>query len=84
MILSYPEPQKDFVGLFYDHLPEQFRLATIDDFHEQGKKKTGMIFLVRWVEETRYSVWDVDENLTGEKIIPFIREKRVFVLRDDQ
>ena len=84
MILTYPEPLKDEIGTFYEGLPEEFKLATIDDFHEQGKKKIGMIFLVRWVEETRYSVWEVDENLTGEKIIPFIREKRVFVLRDDQ
>ncbi len=83
MILKYPEPQKDEIGLFYNRLPAQFRPATIDDFHNQGMKKIGMIFLVRWVDEQRYSVWKVTESLTAEKILPFIKQKRVFILDQD-
>lgn len=79
MTLAYPQPQKDDIGLFYTHLPDQFRLATIDDFHHQGMKKIGMIFLVRWVDEHRYSVWKVTDSLTAEKILPFIEQKRIFI-----
>ena len=82
MTITYPEPQKDFVGLFYDHLPEQFRLATIDDFHEHGQKKIGMVYIVQWNDQVRFSFRKVDENLQGSKINPFIKANMVFVLKE--
>ena len=80
MSIHYPEPKKDHIGLYFDHLPKNFRLASIDDFHVQGKKKIGMIYLVQWNDELRFSFRHVDGNLTGSKISPFIKQHKVFVL----
>ncbi len=74
-------PLKDHIGSFYDSLPEGFQQATIDDFHLQGKMNIGMIYLVQWNDEIRFSIREVNESLTGKKINPFIIANKVFVLK---
>lgn len=76
---TLPEPQIDDFGKFYESLPDAFRPATIDDFHVQGKVKSGMIYLVLWNDEIRYSYQQVNPNLKGHKIKPFIDANKVFV-----
>ena len=77
-----PEPKKDEIGLFYDSLPKEFRLASIDDFHNHGKKRIGMTYIVQWNDQVRFSIREVNESLTGKKIIPFIKANKVFVLKN--
>jgi len=81
MKIQYPEPNKDEIGLFYDHLPEEFRLACIDDFHTHGKKHIGMIYIVQWNDQIRFSIREVNDGFTGSKISPFIEANKVFVLK---
>ena len=76
---TYPEPQKDDIGLYYDHLPKNFKLATLDDFHQHGKIKIGMIYIVQWWDENRYSFRKVNSRLTARKILPFIENEQVYV-----
>jgi hypothetical protein len=64
---------------YYDKLPEGYRLATIDDFHFQGRKKIGLEFLIKWVEKEYYQICVMSENLTSLKIKQFIDDNRVFV-----
>jgi len=65
--------------LYYDKLPDGYRLATINDFHFQGKKKLGMAFLIKWeTKENYYEVCKVSEKLTGNWLVPFIKAGRVF------
>ena len=65
---------------YYDKLPVGFRLAKIDDFHENGRKRIGMQFLIQRVtQENFYEAYTVNENLTGAWIKQFIDDKRVFV-----
>ncbi len=63
----------------YDKLPEDYRIATIDDFHFQGRKKIGLEFLIKWVEKEYYQICIMSENLTSLKIKQFINDNRVFV-----
>ena len=72
----------DEIGDFYDSLPQGFKLASIDDFHTQGKLNIGMTFLVEWNDQVRFSIRKVNEDLSGKKINPFIGANKVFVLKD--
>jgi hypothetical protein len=72
----------DHIGDYYNSFPQGFKLAIIDDFHTQGKVNVGMIYLVLWNNEIRYSVRKVNDDLTGKKINPLIRVNKVFVNKD--
>ena len=65
----------DKIRDFNDSLPQGFKLAIIDDFHTHEKVNVGMIYLVLWNNDIRYSVRKVNDDLTGKKINPFIRAK---------
>jgi hypothetical protein len=64
---------------YYDKLPDGYRLAIIDDFHFQGKKKIGLQFLIRWHSAEYYQICKVSETLTSKFLIPFIESSRVYV-----
>lgn len=76
---TLPAPLIDEIGKFYESLPDEFRPATIEDFHVHGKVKVGMVFLVLWNDEVRYSYQQVKSNLSGKKIRPFLEAKKVYV-----
>ena len=78
---TLPSPKIDEIGKYYDRLPDEFRPAKMDDFHVQGKVKTGMIYLVLWNDEVRYSVQHVKHDLMGKNIKPFIDANKVFVAK---
>jgi hypothetical protein len=65
---------------YYSELPENFRLASIDDFIVTGKRRIGLIFLIQWVENASfYQVCYVSMNLTRAFLDPFLADNRVFV-----
>ena len=39
---------------YHDKLPVGFRLATLDDFTDNGKRKLGMQFLIKWCIKEDY------------------------------
>jgi len=63
----------------YDKLPVGYRLATIDDFHFQGKKRIGMEYLIRRSSTDRCDVHTVTMDMDGKWLIKFIKVNRVFV-----
>ncbi|MEI6899936.1 MAG: hypothetical protein WCL00_08660 [Bacteroidota bacterium] len=67
--------------LYYDKLPVDYIPGTLDDFHVEGKKKIGMEYLIKWSDREYYEIRVVKENLTGEWLLPFIEENRVFIKR---
>ena len=68
---------------YHDKLPARFRLATLDDFTDNGKRKLGMQFLIKWcIKEDYYQICTVSINLYSKNLIPFIAEGRVFVQTD--
>ncbi|MFZ4523000.1 MAG: hypothetical protein ACOYNC_14920 [Bacteroidales bacterium] len=65
---------------YYDILPEGFHLGCLDDFHENGTRKLGMEFLIKWaLRDDYYQICYVKESLTGAYLLPFIQDQRVFV-----
>ena len=72
--------QKDQFGWdFFDCVPCNFILATMEDFHVKGIKRIGMEFLIRYADKEKYQVCIVSERLTSEFLLPFIEENRVFI-----
>lgn len=65
---------------YYDKLPVGFRLATIDDFITDGKRKIGMMFLIQWLDDADvYQICFVSMNLDSKILSPFVEYDRVFV-----
>ncbi len=67
----------------YDKLPVEYRLATINDFHFNGRKKFGLEFLVKWADKEYYQVCIVNENLKSAWLKQFIDENRVFIKKQN-
>ena len=65
---------------YFDKLPDGFRLATINDFTTNGKRKIGMLFLIQWVDNAfYYQVCYVSMTLTTDILQPHLDDNRVFV-----
>ncbi len=65
---------------YHDILPVGFRLATLADFTDNGKRKIGMQFLIKWcIREDYYQICTVSVNLYSKNLIPFIEDGRVLV-----
>ncbi|MBE0663772.1 MAG: hypothetical protein IH597_15055 [Bacteroidales bacterium] len=63
-----------------NQLPPGFRLATLSDFHFQGRPKAGMKFILKQSNNETYEEYKVRPTLTTEEIKPFIDTGRCWVL----
>jgi len=67
---------------YYGSLPEEYRLATIDDFLDNGKRKVGMPFLIQWASAANvFQICEVKMSLTSAILYPFLAADSVFVLK---
>ncbi len=64
---------------YYDSVPDDFILATMEDFHVKGIKRIGLEFLIRYADKEKYQVCIVSERLTSVFLQPFIEANRVFI-----
>jgi len=64
---------------YYDKLPDGFHLATMDDFHVKGKKKTGMQYLIKRSNQDHYEVHHIREYTRSQSLKPFLDHEMVFV-----
>ncbi|MCX6246859.1 MAG: hypothetical protein NTW10_03910 [Bacteroidetes bacterium] len=64
---------------YYEELPEGFHLATMDDFHLKGKKKTGMQYLIKRSNQDHYEVHYIKEYTRSQSLKPFLDHEMVFV-----
>jgi hypothetical protein len=71
-------------GLKYlEKLPGDAREASMDDFHVNGRKKTGMKFLIFGIHWPVYQLYEVTDSLTAKFLEPFISDHRVFVFTSE-
>ena len=65
---------------YYDKLPVNYRLATLEDFRQDSKRKIGMRFIIQWAtNEDVYQVCEVKMTLTSAILNPFLEHDQVFV-----
>lgn len=64
---------------YFDELPKTTRLATMDDFHKDGRLKVGMYFIVHQYSDGKYGLYEVHKTLTGKRLKPFIDHGRIFI-----
>lgn len=74
------QPKVDHNGWkYFDELPAGYRVASLDDFHTEGKRKIGMEFLIRWVSRNYYQVCVVTDRLSAAWLNEFVIGNRVYV-----
>jgi len=70
---------------YYDHLPDGFVLAVMDDFIERGRRRIGMEFVIQWaIRENYYQLCRVSETLTRGALEPFMNAGRVFIHKNNR
>ncbi len=64
---------------YYDHLPDGFRLATMDDFHVNGRKRAGMEYLIQRGDQPYFEIHYLKSDSRSAALKPFLDWKMVFV-----
>ena len=64
---------------FYDQLPENFRLGTMEDFHIRGKKKIGMEYLIQRSDQKHFEIHYLKDDTRSIKLKPFFDWDMIFV-----
>ena len=78
--MNHPEPITDQNGWkYYNHLPQGYRLAVMDDFHTLGKKKVGMQYLIQRGDQQYFEVHLIGPESRAINLKPFLDHKMVFV-----
>ena len=78
--MSDPEIKTDQFGWkYYERLPGNYRLATMDDFHVRGKKKVGMEYLIQRADRPHFEIHYLREETRAIALRPFIDHQMVFV-----
>ena len=64
---------------YYEQLPVDYRLATLDDFHNNGKKKVGMEYLIQRADQSHFEIHYMRKETKAIVLKPFIDCDMVFV-----
>jgi hypothetical protein len=64
---------------YYDHLPDGYRLATLDDFHSKGRKKVGMEYLIQRGDQQYFEIHAIRPETRSITLKPFLDHRMVFV-----
>jgi hypothetical protein len=80
-ITLFPDIKKTESGFeYYDKLPPNHRLAILEDFIIDGKRKMGMKFLIQWRDNSQiFQICEVTIGLNSTFLKPFLEVDRVFV-----
>ena len=64
---------------YYEKLPQGYRLAKMGDFHLEGIKKIGMLYLIKRFSEDHYEIHHLKEYTTSQYLKPFLDHEMVFI-----
>jgi hypothetical protein len=64
---------------YYEHLPEGFRVAAMEDFHTNGKNKVGMEYLIQRADQPHFEIHCIQEETQSIRLKPFLDHEMVFV-----
>jgi len=64
---------------YYDHLPDGYRLATMDDFHSKGRKMVGMEYLIQRGDQQYFEIHAIRPETRSITLKPFLDHRMVFV-----
>ncbi len=78
--MSNTEVKTDRYGWnYFEHLPEGYRLATMDDFHIRGKKRVGMEYLIQRADQPHFEIHYLREETKAAILQPFLDFGMVFI-----
>jgi hypothetical protein len=78
--MDNPEVKIDRNGWkYYDRLPDNFRLGTMEDFHIKGKKKIGMEYLIQRADQPHFEIHYMTDETRSIKLKPFFDWDMIFV-----
>lgn len=73
-------PKTDSNGWkYFDHLPEGYRLGSMDDFHVNGSKKVGMQYLIQRGDQPYFEIHLVTAETRAVNLKPFFDHQMIFV-----
>ena len=73
-------PKTDSNGWpYFDHLPDGYRLASMDDFHINGSKKIGMQYLIQRGNQPYFEVHQVRAETRAVNLKPFCDFNMIFI-----
>jgi hypothetical protein len=64
---------------YLEELPEESRIATIDDFHISGLKKVSMQYFLESIKPNKYYIKMMTEHTTGLFLKKYIDRGQVWV-----
>lgn len=65
--------------LTFTELPEGYRLATLDDFHNGGQLRLGRPFILYARQLCQFEMYTVKDTLRASSIKPYIEQQRCYV-----
>ena len=78
--MDNPEVKIDRNGWkYYDRLPDNFRLGTMEDFHIKGKRKIGMEYLIQRADQPHFEIHYMTDETRSIKLKPFFDWDMIFV-----
>jgi len=64
---------------YYEKLPDNYCIASMEDFHVKGKKKVGMEYLIQRANQDHFEIHYITEETQSIDLKPFFDWDMIFI-----